>query len=264
MILAGLPELQLVASSSAPRVHLIAGLYDQWESPSGATLRRRITEFAINPELREGIDDPQPVVPGERYVLDPPGFTMAHHLRKGHELLLRVTTSSPDKAPLFSVDPRVTVFTGPDGTSLELPVVQKPRLVPDTVALEPAPPLGPAAPTYNAQIATSIPSQQGALLLGAVHEFTVPEGTDNARMEAVATWSTGGDIDFYLEKFESASNTWSTVVQATSNDVGEEQAIAGRTDPGRYRFRVWNITAPLGTTVDMTATFFNQAGATGS
>ena len=44
---------------------------------------------------------------------------MTHHLRAGHRLVLQVTTSDPDKAPLFAVDPRVSVFTGPDATRLE-------------------------------------------------------------------------------------------------------------------------------------------------
>jgi putative CocE/NonD family hydrolase len=264
LVVAGLPELELVASSSSPRVHLIAGLYDQWRSPSGKTLRRRIGEFAINPELREGIDQPRPVVPGQRYSLDPPGFTMAHRLRKGHELLLRVTTSSPDKAPLFSVDPRVTVFSGRDGTTLRLPVVEKPRLVPDTVALEPAPPLGLAAPTYRTTMTPPVPNRQSALMLGAVHEFVVPDGTDNARTEVVATWEGGGDIDLYLERFNPGSNNWSTIVNGTSSDEGEEQVVAGRTSPGRYRFRMWNIDARPGTSAAVVATFFNQAGQPGS
>jgi predicted acyl esterase len=130
VVFLGLPDLTLVASVTTPRVHLIANVYDQ--STTGA--RRRITQFAINPELRHGVRVPEPVVPGVRYTMDPPGFAMAHHLRAGHRLVLRVTTSDPDKVPLFSFDPHITVFTGPDGTVLRLPVVA-PRLKPDTVPL---------------------------------------------------------------------------------------------------------------------------------
>ena len=61
------------------------------------------------------------MVPGQRYDMRPPGFAMAHHLRAGHRLVLRITTSDPDKVPLFAVDPAITVFTGNDATALHLP-----------------------------------------------------------------------------------------------------------------------------------------------
>ncbi|HUQ39366.1 MAG TPA: CocE/NonD family hydrolase [Acidimicrobiales bacterium] len=130
VVFLGVPDLTLVASVTAPRVHLIANVYDQ--SMNGT--RRRITPFAINPELRHGLGVPEPVIAGTRYTMDPPGFAMAHHLRAGHRLVFRVTASDPDKVPLFSVDPHITVFTGPDGTVLRLPVVAA-RLKADTVPL---------------------------------------------------------------------------------------------------------------------------------
>jgi uncharacterized protein len=79
LVIVGEPRMRLVSSSTAPRVHLIANLYD--ESPGGD--RRRISQFAINPELRHGLATPQAAMLGQRYVLDPPGFTMGHHLRAG-------------------------------------------------------------------------------------------------------------------------------------------------------------------------------------
>lgn len=124
VVLNGVPDLTLAASVTVPRVHLIATLYDQDE----VGRRRRITQFAINPELRHGIANPTPVVPGERMTLDPPGFPVAHHLRAGHRLALRVTTSDADKVPLFAVDPHVTVFSGPGQTTLHLPVLTGPDL----------------------------------------------------------------------------------------------------------------------------------------
>ena len=77
--MAGVPTMELVASVTVPRVHLIANLLD--EDADGK--RRRISQFAINPELRNGIATETPVVPGERYTLEPPGFAMAHHMRPG-------------------------------------------------------------------------------------------------------------------------------------------------------------------------------------
>ena len=101
--------MDLVASVTSPRVHLIGTLYD--ESPDGE--RRRISQFAINPELRVGVATPKPVIPGQLMEMQPPGFAMAHDLREGHRLALRFTTSDPDKVPTFAVDPLVTIATGP-------------------------------------------------------------------------------------------------------------------------------------------------------
>lgn len=130
-LFAGQPELRLSASVTVPRVYLIANLYDQ--APDGD--RRRISQCAINPELRHGIKTSDVVIPGERYDMTPPCYTMAHNLRAGHRLVLRVTSSDPDKVPLFSLDPNVTVFTGPSATALMLPVVENPTLYPDDLPL---------------------------------------------------------------------------------------------------------------------------------
>ncbi len=48
---------------------MIGTLYD--ENPDGD--RRRISQFAINPELRSGVSTPSPVLPGIRYEMEPPG-----------------------------------------------------------------------------------------------------------------------------------------------------------------------------------------------
>jgi putative CocE/NonD family hydrolase len=135
----GIPKLRLSASVSVPRVHLIATLYDQ----NSAGARRRLTTFAMNPERRNGIAEIAPVVPSVRMDLNPPGFPMAHHLRAGHRLVLRVTTSQFDKIALFGVDPKVTVYTGPGATFLELPVIADPVLLQDTVSLGFEPPEEP-------------------------------------------------------------------------------------------------------------------------
>jgi hypothetical protein len=131
LVLAGVPTMTLVASVTAPRVHLIANVYDA--SPEGDW--RRITQFAINPELREGIDTVQPVVPGTPYVLHPPGFAMAHHVRAGHRLVLEVSTTDADKVRTFANDPHISVVIGARGTSVQLPVIERAALVPDTVSL---------------------------------------------------------------------------------------------------------------------------------
>ncbi|MGH2758498.1 MAG: CocE/NonD family hydrolase [Actinomycetota bacterium] len=132
ILFAGVPKLRLAASVTTPRVHLIVSLYD--ENPDGE--RRRMTQFAINPELRHGIGSTELVIPGKRYVMRPPGFPMAHHLKKGHRLVMRVTLSDPDKIPLFAVDPLVRVFTGQRDTVLSLPVIDRPAVYRDTLSLK--------------------------------------------------------------------------------------------------------------------------------
>ena len=128
----GVPRLRLAVSVTVPRVHLIATLFD--EDDAGA--RRRITQFAINPELRETVKKAKVVIPGKKYLMGPPGWSMAHRLRKGHKLVLRVTTSDDDKVPFFAIDPNVTVFTGADDTLLELPLVANPKLYRDAFPLK--------------------------------------------------------------------------------------------------------------------------------
>lgn len=129
LVVAGVPELTLSASVTVPQVHLIANLLDK--SPDGTT--RRITQFAINPMLRDGVDKVSPVAPGTVMKLSPPAMAMGHRLAKGHVLVLEVKTSDPDKVATTALDPRITVFTGPDATVLRLPVVNAPKIASDAL-----------------------------------------------------------------------------------------------------------------------------------
>jgi predicted acyl esterase len=131
-LLIGIPELQLAASVTVPRVYLIGTLYD--DSPDGS--RRRLSQCAMNPELREGIDKITPVTPGAQMKLKPPCFPMSQHWRKGHKLVLRITTSDPDKVPFFAIDPNITIFSGPDASVLKLPLIESPKLYDDKFKLK--------------------------------------------------------------------------------------------------------------------------------
>ena len=131
MLLAGMPELTIAASFTTPMVHLIANLYEETDDGQW----RRLTHFAINSALRDSLDNLSPALPGQRYVLRPPGWPMAHHARKGNRLVLRITTSDPDKFPFFAIDPRVVIFTGQRGTTLRVPVVDNPVLYEDRLPL---------------------------------------------------------------------------------------------------------------------------------
>ena len=258
VVMAGLPELKLEASVTAPRVHLIANLLD--EDADGK--RRRISQFAINPELRNGIATETPVVPGERYTLDPPGFAMAHHLQKGHRLVLQVTTSDPDKAPLFAVDPNVTVFTGADGTRVTVPVASRPALAADTVPLEDpgAAPDGPPHEPIETTVTTAAPGGgvQVADVTSQYVEFELLEGQDNARMEGTATPAQPADLDLYLER-QTSDGEWVDAGSGTNDGSLESEAIStGRLQPGIYRLEVHNWLGPPGNEVAVLLTFFDS------
>jgi predicted acyl esterase len=263
-VLAGQPLLDLVASFTAPRVHMIGTLYD--EDPEGE--RRRISQFAINPELRAGVSTPSPVVPGVRYEMEPPGFAMAHDLRAGHRLVLRFTTSDPDKVPTFAADPNVTVFTGPNGTRLQVPVVTAPALVPDTVPLSleedgAAPEVGPAQAEERASVTPTAGGPQRTPLTVAYHELEVQDGFDNATLLVSAVPSMPADIDLYLQR-QNADGTWSSdVAEGATGSLTEEGLTFAAPAPGRYRVEVHNWAGAPATRVDLTATFLNSAGEPG-
>jgi putative CocE/NonD family hydrolase len=130
-VLLGLPKLTLASAVTLGPLNLIATLYSAHDSDL-----RRISQCAMNPQLRGGYDHITAIRPGKRMQLAPPCFTVSQHVHPGERLVLRITTSDPDKLPLFTIDPLIKVFTGgDDGTKIELPVVTGP-LYPDTAPIE--------------------------------------------------------------------------------------------------------------------------------
>jgi predicted acyl esterase len=265
VLLNGVPELQLTASVTAPRVHLIANLLD--EDAEGK--RRRISQFALNPELREGIAQRENVTPGEKYVMKPEGFVMAHHLRKGHRLVLQVTTSDPDKVPTFSTDPNVTVFTGgEDGTKVTLPIATKASLAADDVPFEAkqAVPDAPAQAPVEGSVTMKAPGLGTRVggVTSEVFEFEVLPNRDNAKLEAIATPAQPADLDLYLER-QAADGTWSAAGAGdNSGAMDGEKLSAGRLQPGKYRLDVHNWAGAPGNEVALKLTFFDSSGKAGS
>jgi len=261
LVLAGVPELRLSASVTAPRLHLIANLYDQ--SADGD--RRRLSQCALNPELRNGLATRSVIVPGERYDMAPPCFAMAHHLRAGHRLVLRMTTSDPDKVPLFAIDPQVRVFTGADGTRVTLPVVAGAQLAADTMALEAGVTPGPA----QAPIVGSVTPAFGAPArapgaTAAFFEFDSKDGFDNAKATVHAVPSLPADIDLFLQR-KQADGSWSAdLASGGSASLESETMTTGRLSPGRYRVEVHNWAGLPGTRVDLKITFSNSVGEPGT
>jgi predicted acyl esterase len=264
LVLAGQPTLELAASVSSPRVHLIANLFD--ESPDGDW--RRISQCAINPELRDGLTQRQLVVPGERYDMQPPCFAMAHHLRAGHRLVLRVTTSDPDKVPLFAQDVQVSVYTGPGATSVDVPAVPSATLYPDTVPLteEQVVAPGPAQAPVTGSVTTLAPGA-GTRIEGVTSQyvaFEVPAGVDNAKAVVQATPSLPADLDLYLQR-RTADGSWGgDIASGASGELTGESMTTTRLGAGTYRIEVHNWAGPAANQVAVRATFYNSAGVLGS
>lgn len=130
VLLAGIPVLEVAASFTQQNVDFIVNVYD--EGPDGS--RRELSQFAMNPALRDSIENAQPVIPGQRYHLRPPGWPVAHELPEGHRLVMRVTTNDSDKQGINVEEPRFEVFTGPLGSVLRVPVVDGGVLYTDPLA----------------------------------------------------------------------------------------------------------------------------------
>jgi hypothetical protein len=203
--------------------------------------------------------------------MQPSGFAMAHHLRAGHRLVMRVTTADPDKVPTFAADPQVKVFTGPLATKLTVPVIGGAVLYPDDVPLAVETP-GGGDPTGPAQApvagsATPVAPGAGARQAGvdsAFFEFDAQDGFDNARMVAEAGYGATGDVDLYLQRRRADGSWTGDLASGASGALDGERLESGRLQPGRYRIEVVNFAAPPGTQVDLELTFFDSAGSPGS
>jgi len=191
---------------------------------------------------------------------------MAHHLREGHRLVLRVSTADPDKVPLFAIDPQVTVFTGEGATRVDVPVVDNPALYPDDVPFVVNAPTGPAAAPIDRTVTTAslgAPARIAGLTSQFI-EFTVPENSDTAGGDVTATVSLPADIDLFLQR-RLVDGSWSgdISVGGSSSLSGEAMSIDRRLTPGTYRIEVHNFAGPPGNAVRVQAVFRNSTGVPG-
>ena len=269
----GLPQLQLNASvTTAEILHLTATLFRERvtgvdEEGNEIVEREPMNFCAIQPMLRFGVATPTPVIPTQEMELPLQCFTAAHWVPAGQRLTLEVSTKTPHHASFGSTDAQITIYTGPNKSQYDLPVVPQFTLSPDVPLWEsyPAPiPVGPAQPGIQADVAVSAPGA-GVILepvTAAAFEFDSQEGYDNASMEIVATPSSPpADLDLYLQK-RTADGGWEDVTEATSSDTTKEVLTAARMDPGRYRVVVHNwLGGPQQVHLDIT--FFNGDGVAG-
>ncbi|MEX1178979.1 MAG: CocE/NonD family hydrolase [Nitriliruptor sp.] len=115
----GLPELQLDVSVTGQVVHLVTELLIEAEDGT----RRRANVCAANTHLRDSLETPSPVVPGDVMPIDLQCFSQAHRVLAGERLVLSVGTASADHVPTLATDLQVTVHTGPTALGYRLPVL---------------------------------------------------------------------------------------------------------------------------------------------
>jgi uncharacterized protein len=134
VLLAGVPQMTLNASVVSPKktTHIIPTMYDV--PPEGDPIPISKGTFAINPELREGVETLTPVVPAEKMTMKMEGMAQAHYIPKGHSILLLIASSHPDKVATFA-EGSVTIYEG--GTALKsthvvLPVIKRAKVKKDT------------------------------------------------------------------------------------------------------------------------------------
>jgi putative CocE/NonD family hydrolase len=140
ILLAGIPTAKIFEAQTVERLHLITTLYDI--APNGDVVCVRVTPkvtstercgiskgtFAMNPELRGGIREITPVVPGEVMKLRMTGMDQAYVLKKGHKLRVVVASSQPDKVPTHAEGSVTVHWGGDDASRVALPVVHNARL----------------------------------------------------------------------------------------------------------------------------------------
>ncbi|HVF53220.1 MAG TPA: CocE/NonD family hydrolase [Actinomycetota bacterium] len=137
-LIVGLPKLHLVETQTSPFLHINATLYDVDGDTADAIGK---ANWAIQPELREGIGNPQPAVPGLPMSMDLTSMAQAHVLEKGHVLRFVVSSYNSDKVPTFGAGGAVLVHVGGDDpTYFDLPIVENPRYY-DEVCYGADPPL---------------------------------------------------------------------------------------------------------------------------
>ncbi|MFP5308033.1 MAG: CocE/NonD family hydrolase [Actinomycetes bacterium] len=127
LVLLGLPQLELSASSTSPQTDIVMTLHNV--DPNG--VRTPVNTCAIDPSLRFGKDEVAPVIPGEVMTLRPTCFTAAHVIPKGNRLVLTISGNGPHHAPI-GAGAQVTIHTGPNRAgAFRLPAVKDPVLYPD-------------------------------------------------------------------------------------------------------------------------------------
>ncbi len=114
----GLPRVRLSASVTTSQItHLVVTI-----SSIGSRGPVHLATCAIQPQLRNGVDSTTPVIPLEEMALEPQCFTAAHRVSAGDQIQVAIGTTGPHHVGFPTVEPEITIHTGPDKTSLTLPI----------------------------------------------------------------------------------------------------------------------------------------------
>jgi uncharacterized protein len=264
----GMPELQLDVSVTGQVVHLVADLLVADANGD----RRRANLCAANTHLRDSVETPSPVVPGEVMPIDLQCFTQAHHVLEGERLILSVGTSSGHHVPTFATELQVTVHTGPESEGYRLSVLPDAPVFADVPLREgedgdeggEPQPAGDAQGPITDQVTVVAPGLGEVAVDGltqAIVEFEVVEGFDNARLDAFATLALPGDVDLDLQR-RTAAGGWETVATGASFDLARETLSLTRPQVGDYRLVVHNWAGPPNQ-VDVLIRFVNGANEVG-
>lgn len=134
LYLAGSAVMHLRAASDQANTYFLFDLMD--EAPGGE--RTFVAEGWFNAHLREGFDRSAPLEPGTphsfRFRFEPRDWVFG----EGHRVLLVLRGSDPAVLPFDTPAAVNTVLYGPDGSWLELPVLDDPALHPVPEQARPA------------------------------------------------------------------------------------------------------------------------------
>lgn len=133
LYLSGNARMHLRASSDQANTYFLFELLD--EAPDG--MRTFVAEGWFNAHLREGFDRSAPLTPGTpydfRFRFEPRDYIF----EEGHRVTLLLKGTDPSVLPFDTPAAVNTVLYGPDGSWLELPVLDDPMLFERTGATGP-------------------------------------------------------------------------------------------------------------------------------
>jgi uncharacterized protein len=126
LYMSGNAWMHLQAESSERNTYFLFDLMD--EASDGSTTF--VAEGWFNAHLHEGFDHSAPLTPGERYAFDFKFEPRDYVFEQGHRILLVLHGSDPGVMPFDTPAAVNTVIYGPEGSWLELPVLESPQLFP--------------------------------------------------------------------------------------------------------------------------------------
>jgi predicted acyl esterase len=269
VLLVGKPDLELHASlTGAQAFNLITKLESEHTTADGKKEIKPITYCAIQPGLRDGVDTPAPIVPGEEMTLKPQCFTTAHHLRSGDRLLMTVSASSPHHVSTWSNDLQATVYTGPGKTAFSLPFVDAPTTYDDfplrVPESQPQLPPGPAQQGIAASVVVASAPGAGfrTAATSTFYEFDVTKDNASA-LQADAVFTAPGDYDLFLQR-RNVDGTWSIdLASGTSSERDSEHLRKKFPPPGHYRLEINNWAGSPANQAGLKLTFFDRDGKPG-